>query len=126
MRTLSIDGDSQENGDNQNNSGSEETSDEDLNWLNSLETSSVTFTYHTPPPELLSLLEKLCRDNSIEHACWSHSTTEEKRLIVSGKGITDEKKTQMETAMREGNFEFVVEFFNCETLTHHLSSRLRK
>ena len=68
MRTLSIDGENQQdNGEttNQDNSrGSEEESSEsvggdDLNWLDQLETSSdKTFIYHNPPQDLLNLLEK--------------------------------------------------------------------
>ena len=72
----------------------------------------------------LSVVFRLCTENAIEFACWSHSTTQEKTIIVTGKGITDEKKTLMETETRNANSEFVVEFFNCETLTHHLSSHI--
>ena len=68
MKTLSIDGEKQQdNGEttNEDNSGgSEEESSEsaggdDLNWLDQLETSSdTTFIYHYPPQDLLNLLEK--------------------------------------------------------------------
>ena len=68
MKTLSIDGENQQdNGEttNQDNSGgSEEESSEsaggdDLNWLDQLETSSdTTFIYQNPPQDLLDLLEK--------------------------------------------------------------------
>ena len=68
MKTLSIDGENQQdNGEttNQDNSGdsdeesSESAGGDDMNWLDQLETSSdTTFIYHNPPQDLLNLLEK--------------------------------------------------------------------
>ena len=68
MKTLSIDGENQQdNGETTNQDNSEDSEEEssesagedDMNWLDQLETSSdTTFIYHNPPQHLLNLLEK--------------------------------------------------------------------